>query len=69
MEEAYERVSNEVNASHILIKIDENASPEDTLVVYNKLLKLRERVLAEGYKTVQKEVKVLLFSTPKRGVL
>jgi peptidyl-prolyl cis-trans isomerase SurA len=56
VEEAYERVSNEVNASHILIKMDEDASPEDTLVVYNQLLKLRSRVIAEGYKAVQKEV-------------
>ncbi|QRM87732.1 peptidylprolyl isomerase [Lacinutrix sp. WUR7] len=56
VEEAYERVSNEVKASHILIKIDEDASPNDTLAVYNQLLKLRERVIAEGYKAVQKEV-------------
>lgn len=56
VEEAYERISNEVNASHILIRIDENASPKDTLVVYNDLLKLRDRVIKEGYATVQKEV-------------
>ncbi|MDO6597736.1 peptidylprolyl isomerase [Oceanihabitans sp. 2_MG-2023] len=54
--EAYERTTNEVNASHILIRIDENASPKDTLVAYNDLLKLRGRVIDEGYKAVQKEV-------------
>ncbi|WP_452229493.1 peptidylprolyl isomerase [Lacinutrix sp. MEBiC02404] len=56
VKEAYERISNEVNASHILIRVDENASPKDTLVAYNDLLKLRDRVLQEGYKAVQKEV-------------
>lgn len=56
VEEAYYRVSNEVNASHILIRVDEDASPKDTLAVYNELLKLRDRVLTEGYKAVQKEV-------------
>ncbi|MFD2824336.1 peptidylprolyl isomerase [Lacinutrix iliipiscaria] len=56
VEEAYERISNEVNASHILVRVDENASPKDTLVAYNKLLKLRARVIEEGYKAVQKDV-------------
>ena len=56
VEEAYERISNEVNAGHILIRIEENANPKDTLVVYNDLLKLRDRVIKEGYKAVQKEV-------------
>jgi len=56
VEEAYERISNEVDASHILIRLDENANPSDTLKVYNKLVELRERVLKEGFATVQKEV-------------
>lgn len=56
VQEAYERVSNDVKASHILIKIPENASPEDTLVAYNNILKLRERALTEGFETVRKEV-------------
>ena len=39
--EAYERMKYEVNASHILISLDANASPEDTLAAYNKINDLR----------------------------
>lgn len=54
--EAYERISNEVNADHILIRLNENATPEDTLAAYNQLLKFRERVVNEGFENVQKEI-------------
>jgi peptidyl-prolyl cis-trans isomerase SurA len=56
VKEAYERVSNEINANHILVKIDENADPQDTLVAYNKILKLRDRALNEGFEKVRAEV-------------
>lgn len=54
--EGYKRTINEVNADHILIKIDAYASPKDTLVAYNKLMKLRERALNEGFESVRAEV-------------
>ncbi|TYA94776.1 peptidylprolyl isomerase [Seonamhaeicola marinus] len=54
--EAYQRISQDINANHILIKVAENANPQDTLVAYNRLLKLRERALAEGFDKVRKEV-------------
>ncbi len=54
--EAYEHFSNEVNANHILVRISENAIPEDTLEAYNKLIKIRERTLEEGFETVRKQV-------------
>ena len=43
--EAYERMQKEVKASHILIKLSENASPKDTFVAYNKIMSLRNRAL------------------------
>ncbi len=43
--EAYERMKQEVNASHVLINCAENASPKDTLVAYNKILALRNRII------------------------
>ncbi|WP_298903541.1 peptidylprolyl isomerase [uncultured Psychroserpens sp.] len=52
--EAYDRTTNDVKASHILVRIDETET--DTTAVYNQLLKLRERILNEGYATVQKDV-------------
>ncbi|GAA3622040.1 peptidylprolyl isomerase [Flavivirga jejuensis] len=56
VEEAYERISYDIKAAHILIKVAENAKPEDTLVAYNTILKLRNRTLNEGFETVRKEV-------------
>lgn len=56
VEEAYERTLNEVEASHILILLDQNAGVQDTHEVYNTLLKLRKRAIEEGFETVRKEV-------------
>lgn len=56
IEEAYERISNEVKATHILVRVDETATPEDTLKAYNDIVKLRERALSEGFEAVRKEV-------------
>lgn len=54
--EAYDRTKNEVNASHILVFLSENASPQDTLFAYNEINKLRERALNEGFDKVRKEI-------------
>ena len=45
IEEAYNRLQKEVKASHILITVDENASPEDTLVAYKKIQEIRQKAL------------------------
>ncbi len=44
--EAYDRLMFDVRASHILIKIDENALPADTLLTYKKVMVIRERLMA-----------------------
>jgi peptidyl-prolyl cis-trans isomerase SurA len=46
VQEAYERKQFEVRASHILIKVDPNASPEDTLRAYKRIMTLRNRILS-----------------------
>ncbi|MCF7567799.1 peptidylprolyl isomerase [Sabulilitoribacter arenilitoris] len=56
VKEAYERISYDIKANHILIRLPENASPQDTLVAFNKISKLRDRALSEGFETVRKEV-------------
>ncbi len=56
IEEAYKRMTTEVDASHILIRLDDNPTSEDTLQAYNKLLKLRDRVMQEGFETVKKDI-------------
>lgn len=45
IKEAYDRTVNEVRASHILIRIKPDATPKDTLAAYEKIMKLRERIL------------------------
>lgn len=44
VEEAYQRMKEEVHASHILVKVEENASPEDTLKAYKKIMALKKRI-------------------------
>lgn len=54
IKEAYDRSTQEIKASHILIRLDE--SEKDTLNVYNQLMELRERVKNEGFEKVKNEV-------------
>jgi len=44
--EAYERMQSDVDASHILIRVARDADPADTLKAYQKIIKIRERLLA-----------------------
>lgn len=44
IKEAYERMKTEVRASHILIRVESNASPDDTLAAYNRLMSLKKRI-------------------------
>lgn len=46
IEESYERSKKEIKASHILINVDENALPTDTLKAYNQALDIRKKALA-----------------------
>lgn len=53
MKEAYERSKLDVSASHILIKLPDNPTPEDTLAAYEKITEIRERILkGESFETV-----------------
>jgi len=57
VDEGYKRLQKEVNASHILILVDENASPADTLAAYNKTMVIRQRLVkGEDFGTVAAEV-------------
>jgi peptidyl-prolyl cis-trans isomerase SurA len=46
--EAYNRMGQEVNASHILIRVAPDASPADTVLAYQKVMTLRQRVTSGG---------------------
>ena len=45
MREAYDRSQQEVRASHILIQVAPEATPEDTLVAWNRIVAIRGRVM------------------------
>ncbi|WP_205501795.1 peptidylprolyl isomerase [Rufibacter psychrotolerans] len=44
--EAYERLKKEVNATHLLITVDPEADPKDTLAAYQKITDLRQQALS-----------------------
>lgn len=55
IEEAYDRMTEEVRASHLLFLVDEKALPKDTLAVYQKINSLRNKILnGEDFETVAK---------------
>jgi peptidyl-prolyl cis-trans isomerase SurA len=56
LQEAYERKQQDIRASHILIRVDRNADPEDTLKAYNKIMEIREKFLeGEDFSALAKE--------------
>ena len=57
VEEAYKRLQKEVKASHILIRLDQNANPEDTMKAYAKIASIRKRIEnGEDFSKIAKEV-------------
>lgn len=46
--EAYQHTLEEVNVSHILIPLNQSSLPKDTVVAYNKIMELRNRVVNKG---------------------
>lgn len=46
MQEAYDRMQKDVRVSHILLFLDEDALPEDTAEVYNKIKKIRDEIVS-----------------------
>ncbi len=45
IQEAYERLKKDVHASHILIKVANDALPKDTLAAFNRINKIREMIM------------------------
>ena len=50
--EAYEHLQQDVEVSHVLIKLPDNATPADTLAAYNKALTACQRLANEDFATV-----------------
>jgi len=45
VQEAYDRIKKEVNASHILVRLKPKATPVDTLLAFNKIIEAREKII------------------------
>ncbi len=56
LKEAYERLKEDVEVSHILIRVDQYAAPEDTLAAWNKIQEISKRLQHEDFDAVAKEV-------------
>lgn len=56
VKEAYERLKTEINAAHILLTVPANATPEDTLRIFNEIVNIRERAFnGEDFSSLAKE--------------
>ncbi|MGB1269310.1 MAG: peptidylprolyl isomerase [Flavobacteriaceae bacterium] len=56
LHEAYERTLNEVNVNHILVRVDEDASPLDTIKAYNTILEYRTLAKKNGFNNTMKKL-------------
>ena len=56
LHEAYDRSKEDVDVSHILIRIPQNATPADTLKAFNEINAIWKRVQKEDFAKVAKEV-------------
>ena len=53
--QAYDRMKTEVRASHILVRVEEGALPQDTLAAYNRIMSLKKRIEnGEDFATIAK---------------
>ncbi len=48
IQEAYDRMKTEVKASHILIRIEEDALPKDTIEAYTRLMIIRDAIMGKN---------------------
>ncbi|MFA5575361.1 MAG: peptidylprolyl isomerase [Brumimicrobium sp.] len=68
--EAYDRLSKEVRASHILLKVDKEATPQDTLAIYKKAIAIKKRIESgEDFETVAVETSEDPSVTSNKGDL
>nr|NQU89215.1 peptidylprolyl isomerase [Bacteroidota bacterium] len=57
LQEAYDRKSQDIRVSHILIRVDKYATPQDTLKAYLKIMETRDRIVkGEDFNAVAEEV-------------
>lgn len=55
LKEAYERLKEDVEVSHILVRVSPDATPADTLKAWKKITEVAERIKKEDFTAVAKE--------------
>ncbi|HET8859474.1 peptidylprolyl isomerase [Marivirga sp.] len=56
VEETYNRLQQEINASHILIRLDKDANPQDTLKAYQKISAVKRKIESgESFEALARE--------------
>lgn len=65
--EAYERMKEEINADHLLIFLDAEADPKDTLDAYQKIMEMRKEVL--NGKSFEEVVKTFSTKYPNNKII
>lgn len=56
LQQAYDRLIEEINANHILLKVTPTAKPSDTLAKYNQIKEIRDRALqGEDFEALARE--------------
>jgi peptidyl-prolyl cis-trans isomerase SurA len=48
LHEAYDRMKTEVKAAHILVRVDENALPKDTIEAYTRIMIIRDATMGKA---------------------
>jgi peptidyl-prolyl cis-trans isomerase SurA len=70
IQEAYERMKEEVRVAQIFIPISSHATPADTLAAYDEIKNLRVRILrGEAFEQIAKDYSKDLKSAPRGGDL
>lgn len=54
LKEAYNRLKEDIEVSHILIRADQSATPEDTLKAWNKIRSIAQRVTTANFADIAK---------------
>ena len=67
--EAYAHLQEDVEISHIMLRLPEKYKPADTLVVYNRMLQIRQRLQKEDFGAVAAEVSEDPSAVDNRGYL
>jgi len=69
LKEAYNRMKEDVEVSHILVRIPQNASPVDTLTAWNKIKTIEKRLLKEDFAKVAQETSEDQSAEENKGLI